>query len=410
MHIVHVTHRAWPTIGGSERYVQEVARRQVLDGHQATVVTTNAQDLSALWDRRSRQIGADVPDEHEGVVIRRLPTQHLPVGGVSFPILRRVNWLLDRCSIPAARRLAQFSPWVPGLKQALVDEAGDVMFAWNITLEGLTAAVASEARRRSTPWVAVPILHLARPGFYTMRHQLSLLKEAQAVVALTATERDFLLAHGFAPDRVHVVSPGINLAEASTADGRRLRRKHGIDGPIVLTLAALCYDKGTSHLLAAAQQLWQEGRDVTVVLAGPLQSSARRALARVPAREQARVLYLGEVSEAEKWDALDAADVLALPSRTDSFGIVYLEAWSRGKPVIGARAGAVPDVIDDGADGLLVPFGDVGALARALQRLLDDAELRGRLGRRGREKVAQHYRWEQQYSRLRRIVDRVAAV
>ncbi|MFN8515884.1 MAG: glycosyltransferase [Chloroflexia bacterium] len=58
---------------------------------------------------------------------------------------------------------------------------------------------------------------------------------------------------------------------------------------------------------------------------------------------------------------LAAASIFALPSRTDSFGITFLEAWCNGVPVIGARAGSIPDVIDDGEDELLVPFGDVPA-------------------------------------------------
>ena len=409
MHIVHVTHRAWPAIGGSEQYVQEIARRQVLDGHQATILTTDAADLSALWDRHARTVAPEVGDEHQGVRIRRLPVRHLPLGGVAFPVLRRIIWLLSRCSARAARPLTRFSPWVPGLEEALTEEAGDLLIAWNITLEGLTAAVSGEAGRRRVPWMAVPILHLARPQFYTMSHQLALLKDAQAVLALTPSERAFLLERGFDPAQVHVVSPGVNLADGRGADGARFRRKHGIAGPLVLTLASLCYDKGTSHLLAAGQRLWDEGRDLTLALVGPQQRSARRALARVPEAQRAYVRCLGEVSEQEKWDALQATDVMALPSRTDSFGIVYLEAWALGKPVIGARAGAVPDVIDDGEDGLLVPFGDVTELAEALRVLLDDADLRVKLGRRGQEKVTEKYQWDRQYARLRDIAGQVLA-
>jgi glycosyltransferase involved in cell wall biosynthesis len=298
---------------------------------------------------------------------------------------------------------------VPDLEDALRAEAGDLLIAWNITLEGLTAAVSVEAERRRVPWMAVPILHLARPQFYTMAHQMAMLKEAQAVVALTPSERGFLLELGFDPRQVHVVSPGINLADGQGADGARFRAKHGITGHLVLTLAALCYDKGTSHLLAAGQRLWAEGRELTLALVGPQQRSAHRALARVSEAHRKHVLVLGEVSDREKWDALQAADVMALPSRTDSFGIVYLEAWALGKPVVGAQAGAVPDVIEDGEDGLLVPFGDVSELAGALRLLLDDSELSQRMGLRGRKKVTEMYQWDHQYRRIQQIAADVVA-
>ncbi|MGB3904266.1 MAG: glycosyltransferase family 4 protein, partial [Anaerolineae bacterium] len=118
-------------------------------------------------------------------------------------------------------------------------------------------------------------------------------------------------------------------------------------------------------------------------------------------------LHLTQVSEEEKWDAVDAADVVALPSRTESYGIVFLEAWARGKPVIGARAGAIEEVIEDGRDGMLVEFGNVCALADALRTVLDNPMLALGMGQRGREKVLSEYTWEQQYGRLRDVVDHV---
>jgi glycogen(starch) synthase len=405
MHIVHVTHRAWPVIGGSERYVQEVARRQVADGHRVTVIATDAADLSALWKRRSRRVEPDAPNEHQGVHIKRLPTRCLPLGDYEFAILRRLTWLTSHVSERAALALAQFSPWVPGLQQALAKEQADLLFAWNITLEGLSAAVAREARRRGTPWIAVPLLHLGRERFYTMRHQLHLLRRAQGILAQTPSDRAFMLERGLAADKVRIASPGVNLADSEGANGDRFRRKHGVAGPCVLSLGALGYDKGTHHLIAAARQLWETGRRLTMILIGPEQENVRRLLERLPAERRACCQHLGQVSEEEKWDAVDAADVMALPSRTESFGIVFLEAWACGKPVIGARAGAIPAVVEHGADGLLVEFGDVAGLAEALSKLLDDSTLAAEMGSRGREKVRQMYTWDRQYARLRAAVD-----
>jgi glycosyltransferase involved in cell wall biosynthesis len=392
-------------IGGSERYTQEIARRQVLDGHQATIVATDAVDLSALWNRRGRRVGPEAPDEHQGVRIRRLATKCLPLGDYTFAALRRLTFLVSNLSGRAALSLARFSPWVPGLQQVLEDESADLLFAWNITLENLSAAVAHEARRRDIPWIAVPLLHLSRGRFYTMRHQLSLVRGAQVILAQTPSERKFMLERGIAADKVHIVSPGVDFVAGSRADGKRFRKKHGISGSLVLSLGALSYDKGTFHLLAAAQRLWKEGRHLVVVLAGPEQEDVRRELGRLPERERVFCRHLGEIPEEEKWDAVDAADVVVMPSRTESFGIVFLEAWTCGKPVIGAQAGAILDVIRDGIDGLLVGFGDAAGLARALSRLLDDSALAADMGRRGREKVRRMYTWDRQYAQLRTIVD-----
>jgi glycogen(starch) synthase len=407
--IVHVTHRAWPVVGGSERYVLEVARRQVLEGHRATIVATDAADLTALWDRRGARMGPDAPGECDGVRIRRLPVRCLPLGRVVFPALRWLTWLTSQFSVRAALPLMRFSPRVPRLCQVLGDEGADLLFAWNITLEGLTAAVAQQAALRGVPWVAVPLLHLGRRRFYTMRHQFELLRGADLVLAQTPTEQAYMLERGFDGGCVRIVSPGVDPAAAARADGARFRRKHGLDGPVVLSVGALGFEKGTPHLLAAARRLWREGRRLTVVLIGPGEAGVARALARLPGPERALCRYLGEVPEEEKWDAVGAADVIAMPSRTESFGIVFLEAWACGKPVIAARTGAVPDVVRDGDDGLLVEFGDAGGLARALRRLLDDRETAAALGRRGRAKVFGEYTWDHQYARMRAIVDEVGS-
>lgn len=112
---------------------------------------------------------------------------------------------------------------------------------------------------------------------------------------------------------------------------------------------------------------------------------------------------LGPVSEDEKRDALAAADIFALPSRTDSFGIVYLEAWLYRKPVIGACTWGVTDVIVDGKDGRLVPFGDVPALADTIAFLADNPDVRAAMGARGEQKVYTLHTWEHKHALVHQL-------
>jgi glycosyltransferase involved in cell wall biosynthesis len=106
-----------------------------------------------------------------------------------------------------------------------------------------------------------------------------------------------------------------------------------------------------------------------------------------------RVLRLGVLSDADKRDFYAGLDVFALPSRSDSFGLVLLEAWVNGVPTLAYRAGGVAGVIRDGEDGLLVKCGDVEGLAAALGRLAGDATLRRRLGAAGRERTRIEFCW-----------------
>jgi len=104
------------------------------------------------------------------------------------------------------------------------------------------------------------------------------------------------------------------------------------------------------------------------------------------------VRFLGELSDAELFMAYRRASVFVLPSVKEGFGIVYLEAWQQGLAVIGARAGAVPEVIEDEVDGILVDLEDgASSLGRAIERLARDEPLARQFGMAGRKKVEQLY-------------------
>jgi glycosyltransferase involved in cell wall biosynthesis len=155
------------------------------------------------------------------------------------------------------------------------------------------------------------------------------------------------------------------------------------------------------------QRLWRAGSDVTLVIAGQAvaPSSFERVYGSLPEPDRQHIRRMGPVRGQLKRDMLAATDLFALPSRVDSFGIVYLEAWSCGLPVIGCHAGGVPDVIDDGQDGLLVDYGDVPALASAIGTLLADPERRRAMGQQGRAKVEARYTWEQIYNAFRGVCE-----
>ena len=116
---------------------------------------------------------------------------------------------------------------------------------------------------------------------------------------------------------------------------------------------------------------------------------------------------IGILDEQTKHALLSEAAMLMLPSRTDSFGIVLLEAWAHGKPVVAARVGGIPGVVDDGENGILVNFGDVQAMKSAVQLLLVDQALNHSMGTSGREKVLTHYNWEHLTDRMLDVYETV---
>jgi len=163
----------------------------------------------------------------------------------------------------------------------------------------------------------------------------------------------------------------------------------------ILFLGAATYDKGAFTLALAVAELAQRGEDVAVVYAGPQEHRLAVFIDTQPAAVRAilkeRTRLLGVVDEAMKQTLLAGCVALALPSRVDSFGIVLLEAWQHGKPVIAAAVGGPATIVRHDETGLLVPFDAPEALATAIQRILNEPGLAARLGAAGRQVVINQY-------------------
>ena len=421
---LHVNPRYYPYIGGSEYYMQQIAERlaEAEPTSEVAVYTTDAWDLEHFWRAGQRTV-AEPHTRLNGVEVSRFAVRRLPVvSPLFYPGMRRVLSILSdgpfpsRLSLPLLNELCRTTPFVPSLERSLAKPDGsrfDLVHAANAPLDSLIRAAFEYSRRRDAAFVLTPFVHLGEPTntvvrrFYTMRHQLEWMKRADAVLTMTTLERDYLLERGVPGQRMHVVGVGIEPTEIEGGDGPAFRRRHAIEGPIVFFQGTAAFDKGAQHTVMAMQRLWRQGQTGTLVIAGPVMTHFQKFYDELPAHDRASIRFLGFISPQEKRDLFAAGDLFVMPSRTDSFGIVYLEAWLCGKPVIGANAGGVPAVISHGTDGVLVNFGAVEDLADAIRQLLNDPSLRTRLGQAGRHKVLQHYTWPVVFGQIHEIYRQV---
>lgn len=368
MYFLHVIQRFYPYVGGSESYFLELSERFVHDGHQVTVLTTDAWDLDHFWAAGRKTI--DQPETlYNGVRIMRFPVSRAPGPPIVYPVLRRLMVELGRFpgTTLLLNRMALITPRVPGLVRflATTQERFDLVHTTNITLDFTILPALRFAQRRGIPHLCTPFVHLGEPGnqqivrYYSQRHQLEIMRQSTRVVVQTSLERDFLRERGVPDAKLRTVGCWVKPETLVGGDAARFRATHGVRGPMVLSIGAAAYDKGTMHTIEAMQQLWRGGSDATLVLvASTTLAQFDSYYAALPDDTKRRIVLLRAAPHQTKLDALAAADVFAMPSRTDSFGIVYLEAWTYDVPVIGARAGGVPAVIDDGENGLLVDFGN----------------------------------------------------
>ena len=405
MKIAHFVQGWAEQLGGGPRYFREISLRAARAGHEVRVLTTNAVEGEFFWLPSAAHVEPGV-ETIDGVEVHRFPVMHLP----------KNHWKLAR--LAALLRPGTWgpvldppTPWVPAMHQyaRATDDLPQLVHGTGFPLDGPLWAGRTLAMRADCPFMLTPLLHFGRgeqdsaemSRFYGRDHQRLMLEHASVVFVLTPTEGEWAAMLGARPEAIAVVGVGIEPEEVTGGDGAAFRTRHGIEGPILLHIATRAAAKGSTDVVEAARLLWEQGSEVTLVMAGGTMPCFREYLDAVRDRlPQDRFIDLGYIEDDDKRDALAAADVFALPSRADAFGIVFLEAWANEVPVIGARAGGIPDVIDEGRDGLLVDFGDAKALAEAASKLIDEPEQAREMGRAGRRKALESYTWSEVFSRV----------
>ncbi len=206
-----------------------------------------------------------------------------------------------------------------------------------------------------------------------------------AVVVNSRATAEVLRQARIPEHKVHLAPCGVPLP-TNQPSRNEARRRLGLPASafVVSTLALLVPEKGIANLMEAMARISDPDGDIRLVVAGD--GPARCELERLAASRLAeRATFLGRVPDTA--DVYAAADVFALPSYLEGFGLVYIEAALHGVPSIGAAVGAVPETICDGETGLLVPPGDIDALAAAITRLRDNPDLCRRLGTAARTRA-----------------------
>lgn len=191
------------------------------------------------------------------------------------------------------------------------------------------------------------------------------------------------------------LGPEFDVRENQTTT--RLAPKGFPSGKIILTIgrwdAGEAY-KGVDHLIAALPELLRDVPDLHLVAIGGGSDLPRlEQLARESGAAE-RIHFLPFLDPEKLNAAYDFCDVFALPSRGEGFGLVFLEAMSHGKPVVGGAHGGTPDIIEDGVSGYLVRYGEVSTIADRLRTLLTDEPLRQRMGAAARQRVVRDFTFE----------------
>jgi glycosyltransferase involved in cell wall biosynthesis len=382
MRVAFASVRFPPAPGGAETHVHALATGLARRGHDVVVHTS---DLFTEYPFERRELPAEV----DGVRVVR----------------------------HRARRLANAWTVMPDLPRALREEKADVLHAHSYGYYH-TDAAARAARRNGTPFVFTPHFHppwsmeggagrRALRAVFDPTLGQGVVNAAARIVGVSSGEMAVMQRHLRIPgDRVRIIPNGFDAAGFSPtppAAPFRAALQLADRERIVLFAGRLASNKGLPQLVAAFDRIRAKHRDARLVLAGQDQGwRAKLEATGVP------MTFTGHVDDATYRSALSAASLLVLPSEWEAFGIVLAEAMACGTPVVATRVGGAPDVVQDGVTGRLVEYGDVDALAAAMDALLSDDAQRARMGAAGKARAFAEYAWDAVVARTEALYREVA--
>jgi glycosyltransferase involved in cell wall biosynthesis len=367
--------------GGVETVVRELAVRLRNRGEDVEVFASDLFD-EAHWVRRQ-----DYAPTVDGVPVHRYPVYKRLIPGLTMPL-------------------------VVGLMRGLGSRQPDLIHAHSHRY-GHVLESAAEARTLEVPWVATLHYHPARHDQNAFHHALlrvqdllfgaTAYRDADAIIAITEQERR--LISDFVPaKRIRVIPHGIDLTEWVTPSTQGIPSGDGPALPhrYLLYAGRVAKNKGLPLLLDAIARIPSTERLPLVIMGRDWGMRSELELRARRLGIENDLHWLGHIDEPGTYRAVfRGASAFTFASEWEAFGLVLLDAMAAGVPIIATAVGGVPEVLDGGRAGQLVPYGDPAALAAGIRDLVGSPE-------RAKALVAAGRRWVQSYSWERVIDDHLA--
>lgn len=355
--------------GGAESYVSTMADALLERGHRVSIIALGEPSLN---NGRLRTIHVGRPNLH-WFLYRGLPFAK----SFAMPV-REIEW--SRCAWSALAKLDQEDP-------VDIVETGE-----NIALHQVARGERPPlvVRGHGNP-LSIKRFSGKSVGWGDLlgrKLQLVGMRRADAITAVSKFQagelaRDLSLRQETIRVIPNPISPALLQQALEQPEVQSSK-------PVILYTGRIEFNKGSLELLGSVDQVVSQFPEVEYLLAGGRHNSIDdRALESALGRNGTRhhVRLLGHVPWQQLANYYRRASVFAMPSYYETFGISVIEAMAFGLPVVATNVGGLPEVVEDGVTGILVPPGNAEALADALIRLLRDPDLRARMGRAGRERV-----------------------
>lgn len=260
-------------------------------------------------------------------------------------------------------------------------------------------------------WISgIPCVVHIRQEIEPRRMKQYWLTKADRVLAICEKIRQVAIEGGVDPKRIQVVYSGLDLSTTvEHVNGGLIRQRYGLHtGQLIIgAVANLFPRKGYEYLVEALADVRKIIPNIHCVIVGEGDESYRKHLLNLVNERDLNsiVTFAGFQSNALEYMA--AFDLVVLPSVLEGFGIVLLESMAMGKPVVASRVGGIPEAVEDGVTGILVPPANSRELAGALVSLLENSTLRQSMGEAGRKRVERLFSLERTIKEIECVYDHV---
>ncbi|MBA7619373.1 D-inositol-3-phosphate glycosyltransferase [subsurface metagenome] len=406
-----VVHRFWPFLGGSERHFLKWAT--VLDEKDCNVYvfTTNAWEDDFFHHKERKYIKESTASIGRNIKIRRFRIFHPPNRNAMFKFFskfpgRTIKLLIGKPYI-----------FVPGYYIYMFLISLFMPRKFNFVIAGvfphyyLIYPALFYAMVKKIPFILAPLVPFGEPNstenfnMYFNERANYILKKSDYILTNTNDEKEKLVSYGINQNKIKISGIGIDDKPDINGNGNKFKEKYNISTPYILQISAQSHGKGSHHTVEAMKLLWNKGVNVKLVLIGQILNDFESYLFLQKSYVFENTIILNYSSEEDKNNAIDGCEVFLMPSKLDSFGLVYLESWLHRKPVIAAYCSGVMEVIDEGINGFLVPFGDCEMIAGYILKLLNDKELAQNMGEEGYKKTKSNYLWEQRIKGFNKLIE-----
>ena len=389
--LLFITHLYYPSPGGAERVFQRIAEGLAHRGYRVTVLTSDALSTEQYFTLTVNSLPA-----HE--VINGVRVIREPISANIYKYFKFIDRPLRRAGrLGVFLRPLFFGPHFSRTFKGILKEKADVVVAGPTPTSAGFYGLFYKMRNPESRFIVFPHMHI-EDRLHTSPLNLWAVKKADAVLVLTNAEKKYLQARGVKEGKIKRVVNGVDeaLLRAPRAEACELR-------DYVLYLGQEGEHKRIPLLIKAMINLWDRGCENALVVAGArtnFSSEIDKIISRLSLSARSKIFRYNNISEEQKVALLDNCLMIVNPSAYEAFGIVFLEAWARGKPVIGANIRALREIIRDGRNGFLFDGRETGDLERKILKILSNRELGFRMGQAGQAGVREKYTWD-------RIVDKI---